>query len=102
MVLSGRNRGKIDRIQAAVAAGLHVLADKPWVIAADDLPKLHAVLDMAEERGLIAYDIMTERYEITSILQRELVNDANIFGARSGGARLRGIRACSWRASTTC
>ncbi len=81
VVLSGRNRGKIDRIQAAVAAGLNVLADKPWVIAAVDLPKLEAVLDMAEGRGLVAYDIMTERYEITSILQKELVNDPATFGS---------------------
>ena len=32
VVLSGRNRGKIDRILAAVEAGLNVLADKPWII----------------------------------------------------------------------
>src|SRR5262249_48118651 len=38
LVLSGRNRGKIDRIVAAVDAGLHVLADKPWVIDANDQP----------------------------------------------------------------
>src|SRR5262249_38450583 len=81
VVLSGRNRGKIDRIKAAVDAGLHVLADKPWVISPDDLPTLRAALDAAEAKGLVAYDIMTERYEITSILQRELVNDPEVFGA---------------------
>src|SRR5439155_1763001 len=32
VVLSGRNRRKIDYIQAAIEAGLHVLADKPWII----------------------------------------------------------------------
>src|SRR5579862_2258255 len=30
VVLSGRNRRKIDYILAAVRAGFHVLADKPW------------------------------------------------------------------------
>src|SRR5713226_8333293 len=40
VILSGRNRSKIDFILAAVEAGLHVLADKPWIIAAADLPKL--------------------------------------------------------------
>jgi predicted dehydrogenase len=85
VVLSGRNRAKIDRILAAVDAGLHVLADKPWIIAPDDLPKLQAALDKADVKGLIAYDIMTERYEITSILQRELVNDAETFGAMVAG-----------------
>jgi predicted dehydrogenase len=80
VVLSGRNSAKIDRILAALGAGLHVLADKPWIIEADDLPKLQAALDAAEARGLVAYDIMTERYEITSILQRELVRDAEVLG----------------------
>jgi predicted dehydrogenase len=81
VVLSGRNRRKIDLIQASVNAGLNVLADKPWIIRADDLPKLEATLADAGRRRLVAYDIMTERYEITSILQRELVRDQEIFGA---------------------
>src|SRR5262245_49601441 len=81
VVLSGRNRHKIDYLQAAVEAGLHVLADKPWIISATDRLRLEAVLNTAEAKGLVAYDIMTERYEITSMLQRELVNDADIFGS---------------------
>ena len=81
VVLSGRNRHKIDYLQAAVEAGLNVLADKPWIISATDRLRLEAVLNTAEAKGLIAYDIMTERYEITSILQRELVNQADIFGS---------------------
>jgi predicted dehydrogenase len=80
VVLSGRNRGKIDYIQAAVNAGLNVLADKPWIITTADLFKLEAVLNQADAQSLIAFDIMTERYEITSILQKELVNDPEIFG----------------------
>jgi hypothetical protein len=44
------------------------------------LPKLHAALDTADANRVIAYDIMTERHEITSIIQRELVNDPDIFG----------------------
>jgi predicted dehydrogenase len=80
VVLSGRNQGKIDRILASLKAGLNVLADKPWVIASSDLPKLEAALDAAEARDLVAYDVMTERYEITSMLQRELLSDAEIAG----------------------
>lgn len=86
VVLSGRNRGKIDRILAAVDAGLHVLADKPWVIDAADLPTLETALARAEERGLVAFDIMTERYEITSLLQRELMHDAETFGEQLPGS----------------
>jgi predicted dehydrogenase len=85
VVLSGRNRGKIDVIVAAVEAGLNVLADKPWIIAAADLPKLQSALDTAERKGVVAYDIMTERYEITSILQRALVSDPDVFGQPVSG-----------------
>jgi predicted dehydrogenase len=80
VVLSGRNRGKIDRLKASVEAGLNVLADKPWIISAADFHKLEAALDLAERQRLIAYDMMTERYEIATILQKELVADPNTFG----------------------
>jgi len=53
IVISGRNRGKIDRIKACVEAGLNVLADKPWIITAADLayaddlkPELHRIWDV--------------------------------------------------------
>src|SRR5438128_204341 len=80
VVLSGRNRGKIDRILASVRGGLNVLADKPWILKSEDLPKLEATLAEADSKGLVAYDIMTERFEVTSILQRALVNDPATFG----------------------
>jgi len=80
VVFTGRNRPKIDRIRASVHAGLNVLADKPWIIASAEMPALECVLSEAGEKGLVAYDIMTERYEITSILERELVNDEGVFG----------------------
>ena len=85
VVLSGRNRGKIDRILASVEAGLNVLADKPWLIAAADFPKLERALALAREKRLVAYDVMTERSEITTILQRELAQTPSSAG-RSGRA----------------
>lgn len=80
VILSGKNRPKIDRIARSVQAGLHVLGDKPWILTAAELPKLDAVLAEADRKGVVAYDIMTERFEITTILQRALVNDAATFG----------------------
>ena len=80
VVLSGRNGSKIDRIADSVEGGLHVLADKPWILRSTDLPKLESTLDRADARALVAYDIMTERFEITSMLQRALVNDRATFG----------------------
>ncbi len=81
VVLSGRNGSKIERIEHSVAHGFHVLADKPWILRSADLPRVAATLDAADEKGLIAYDIMTERYEVTSILHRALVNTPDVFGA---------------------
>jgi predicted dehydrogenase len=86
VIISGRNRPKIDHARASVAAGLHVLLDKPWIIHSGDMSKLEQVLNDAERQGTVAYDIMTERYEITSMLQRALVNDAAVFGAMEKGS----------------
>jgi predicted dehydrogenase len=86
VVISGRNRGKIDRILASVEAGLNVLADKPWLVSAADFPKLEKVLALAAEKRLVAYDVMTERSEITTIVQRELARDAQVAGAVGPGS----------------
>jgi predicted dehydrogenase len=96
VVLTGRNRGKIDRILASLRAGLNVFADKPWIIRSADLPKLEEALDLADQKGLVAYDIMTERYEATSELQRILVNTPEVFGTQTAGtADAPGISASS-------
>jgi predicted dehydrogenase len=86
VVISGRNRGKIDRILASVEAGLNVLADKPWLISAADFPKLEKVMALAAEKRLVAYDVMTERSEITTILQRELARDPQVAGTVGPGS----------------
>ena len=80
VVLSGKNGIKIDRIVASVKAGLHVLADKPWILKWSDLSTLETSLAEADARKTVAYDIMTERFEVTSMLQRALVNDRATFG----------------------
>jgi len=96
VMFTGRNRGKIDRILRSLEAGYHVFADKPWIISSADLPKLARALDLAAEKNLAAYDIMTERYEITSLLQKELVATPEVFGTLvAGTAAEPGIRAKS-------
>lgn len=87
VVLSGRNRVKIGRILRSVEGGFHVLADKPWILRSADLDKLAASLATAEQKGVVAYDMMTERYEVTSILHRELVNSPGVFGTILSGDR---------------
>ena len=80
VVFSGRNGSKIERVAASVKAGLNVLADKPWILESADLGRLEETLAEADRSGVVAYDIMTERFEVTSILQRALVNDPAVFG----------------------
>jgi predicted dehydrogenase len=86
VVISGRNRGKIDYIQTAVGAGYHALVDKPWILRSEDLPKVESTLDLAAKKGRIAFDMMTERFEITTLLQKELVNDPEVFGQVDPGS----------------
>ena len=100
VVVFQRNGSKIDRVAASVTAGLNVLADKPWILEPADLDKLEGALAEADRAGVVAYDIMTERFEVTSILQRALVNDPAVFGEMLKGTE--DDPRCTWRASITC
>jgi predicted dehydrogenase len=85
VVLSGRNRPKIDLMRLAVENCLHVLADKPWIVEYADFPKLEALFREAELRDVFVWDMLTERFEITNWLQREFVRDPELFGTWQDG-----------------
>jgi predicted dehydrogenase len=85
VVLSGNNREKTDYILGSLKAGLNVLADKPMVIDAVGFELLRQAFDTAEHNHLLLYDIMTERYEITAMLQREFSGCPDIFGTQEKG-----------------
>jgi len=87
VILSGRGRGKIEMIRACVENGLHILGDKPWILDSADLPKVEAVLNTAEKRGVVAFDGMTQRFEIKDILHKELTNAPDILGSRVTGSQ---------------
>jgi len=80
MNVAGNNALKTDYILKTVEAGINVLADKPMVITPDEFPKLEKAFEVAAEKGVLLYDIMTERYEITTMLQRELSQMPSVFG----------------------
>ena len=80
MVAAGNNAIKADYILKTIEAGVNVLADKPMVITPDEFPKLEQAFKVAAEKGVLLYDIMTERHEITTILQRELSQIREVFG----------------------
>lgn len=80
MVVAGKNDRKIDYISAAVENGINVYADKPLVIDVAGYHKLKKAFATAESKGLLLYDIMTERYEISTMLQKELSMIPSVFG----------------------
>jgi predicted dehydrogenase len=85
-IFSGRNRGKIERIAAAVEAGLHVIADKPVIICREDLPRLEAILNAAAAKRLVVADLMTGRDDAIARLIRALRADPEIFGEAVPGS----------------
>ena len=80
MVVAGKNSKKIDYILAAVKAGLNVYADKPLVINPEGFQKLEEAFMIAEEKGVMIYDIMTERFEVTTGMQRQFSMLPEVFG----------------------
>ncbi len=87
VVLSGNNRKKAEYITKSVNAGLNVLADKPMIITPDDFPSLVEAFATAKEKGVLLYDIMTERYEVTTIMQKLLSQKPEVFGTLKTGSK---------------
>jgi predicted dehydrogenase len=86
VVLSGNNAKKAEYISKSIDAGLNVLADKPMIIKPEDFSALESAFKSAEEKGLLLYDIMTERYEVTTILQKLLSQKPELFGTLKEGS----------------
>ena len=77
VVLAGRNRPKLGAIARLHAAGLHVLADKPWLTDGAALPDL----ERATAGWPLAMDIMTFRHEVVAGLAQKIAAEPELFGA---------------------
>ena len=86
VVIAGNNSKKTEYILKSLEAGLNVLADKPMAVTPADFETLKKAFDVAKQKDLVLYDIMTERFEINSILQRELAMIPEIFGTLEQGS----------------
>jgi len=86
VILAGNNSKKTEYISESVKAGLNVLADKPMVITPEKFPLLDNAFRVAEENNVMLYDIMTERYEITTMLQKALSQNRSVFGELQTGS----------------
>jgi predicted dehydrogenase len=76
VILAGRNDRKMALVRRLHDAGLHVLADKPWITTAAALSDVRHVLG----GGARVMEMMTARHAPTSIVAERLVRDPEIFG----------------------
>ena len=86
VVLAGNNARKTEYILKSVQAGYNVLADKPMAITPKDFEMLKQAFEVARQKGVVLYDIMTERNEITTLLQSELSRFPKVYGTQEKGA----------------
>ena len=85
MVTAGNNGKRIEYLKATLSAGINVLADKPMVINVEGFKALQECFEIARRKGVLLYDIMTERFEITTILQKEFSLIPGVYGEQQTG-----------------
>ena len=80
-ILAGKNDRKMAHVRRLHDAGLHVLADKPWIIRPDALRDVRHVLG----GGARVMEMMTGRHAATSRIAERLVRTPEIFGEVDAG-----------------
>ena len=90
-ILAGRNDRKMALTRALHDAGIHVLADKPWITTAAALGDVRHVLS----GGARVMEMMTGRHAPTTAVAERLVADGEIFGEFDTGGSEAAIRLAS-------
>jgi predicted dehydrogenase len=85
VVISGNNAKKSRYILECVKAGLNVMADKPMAINPEGFALIEEAYKVAAEKKLVLLDIMTERHEISTMLQKEFSRFPAVFGELDKG-----------------
>ena len=85
VVLAGNNKLKTEYIKKSVDNGMNVLADKPMAISTPGFDTLLQAFADAKDKGVLLYDIMTERSVAASVLQRKLAMMPSVFGELEKG-----------------
>jgi len=86
MVTAGNNGKKANYIKQTLDAGINVLADKPMAINVSDFELLKQCFEVAKQKDILLYDIMTERFEITTMLQKEFSLIPAVYGEQQKGS----------------
>jgi predicted dehydrogenase len=81
VILAGRNDRKMALVRALHDAGLHVLADKPWITTAAAVADVRHVLG----GGARVMEMMTGRHASAARLAERLVREPEVFGAFETG-----------------
>ncbi len=82
VILAGQNHTKLAAIDRFTQAGLHVLADKPWLTDSQQL----AFLNRVTTGSSLAMDIMTIRHSIIARLCHQIVDTPALFGGFDANA----------------
>lgn len=90
-VFAGNNRLKSSYILHCVEKGYHVISDKPMAINAEGFRKLETAYDVARKKGLVIYDLMTERHDVQNIITKEIMSDKGVFGDLNGRIEIEDI-----------
>ena len=77
VILAGRNDRKMTLVRRLHDAGLHVLADKPWITTAAALADVRHALS----GGARVMEMMTGRHATTARIAERLVREPEVFGA---------------------
>ncbi|WP_411273494.1 putative oxidoreductase C-terminal domain-containing protein [Daejeonella sp.] len=85
VMLAGNNLKKTEYIKRSIAEGFNVYADKPMAIDSKSFEELKQVFSEAKRKKLLLYDIMTERFEINTMLQKEFSLIPEVFGTLEKG-----------------
>jgi predicted dehydrogenase len=85
VVLAGNNKIKINYIEQSINAGMNVFSDKPMVIDKAGFERLKNAYAMAEQKGVLMFDMMTERYHLINKIQKSLMKDTLLFGKLQQG-----------------
>lgn len=86
VMLASNNLKKTNYIRQSINHGFNVLADKPMAIDGQGFEVLKETFKTAHDKNLFLYDVMTERYEITNMLQREFSLIPEVFGSLEIGS----------------
>jgi predicted dehydrogenase len=80
VVIASPDRFHAPSLAAAVAAGKHVLCDKPLAQTVDDLRLLRRTLDEAEERGLVVTSCHPRRFDPPYLWLKLWIDGTTTFG----------------------